>query len=426
MNTVPPTKSFVLTAAQLSAVKTLNYGRNRYVLLFGGSRSGKTFAALYAVIIRAMDNAGSRHVILRHRFNAVKQSVFMDTLPKVMRLAFPHCHYKENRSDWLMRMDNGSEIWIGGLDDKERVDKILGKEYATIYFNECSEISYHAVTTALTRLAQNCYPLTNKAFFDCNPPGKRHWSYRLFVEKIDPQSNLVLPRPHLYDSLLLNPHSNLANLPTGYLDETLAGLPERQRRRFLDGQWLDEVEGALWTRDMVEAARVVNAPELLRIVVGVDPAVTANADSDRTGIVTAGLAANGEFYVLSDATMTAASPNAWARRVKEEYRRWNADRVVGEVNNGGDLIAMNLKNTAPELSFKSVRATRGKIVRAEPVAALYEQSKVHHVGEFRDLEDEMCNYNPLTATHSPDRLDALVWAISELADHAAGPRLITV
>jgi len=418
-------KFFQLTEVQSEALRLLHDDPTRYVLLFGGSRSGKTFAAIYAMIVRAMDHAGSRHVILRHRFNAVKQSVFMDTLPKVIKLAFPECRYKENRSDWLIRMDNGSEIWIGGLDDKERVDKILGKEYATIYFNECSEISYHAVTTALTRLAQNCPDLSNKAFFDCNPPGKRHWSYRLFVEKIDPQSNQAVFRPNLYESMLLNPDSNRCNLPSGYLEETLAGLPERQRRRFMDGQWLDDVEGALWNRAMIDSGRVIHAPELVRIVVGVDPAVTATPNSDRTGIVTAGIDNKGEYYVLSDATMTAAGPSAWARKVQEEYQRWNADRVVGEVNNGGDLIAMNLRFSIPGLSFKSVRATRGKIVRAEPIAALYEQGKVHHVGTFNELEEEMCNYNPLTATRSPDHLDALVWALSELAGQTAGPHLIS-
>jgi len=424
--TMTKKSTFHRTAAQYRALRLLNDQATRYVLLFGGSRSGKTFAVIYAMIARAVGAPDSRHIILRHRFNAVKQAVFMDTLPKVLRLAFPACAYRENRSDWLFRFDNGAEVWIAGLDDKDRVDKILGKEYATVYFNECSEISYHAVTTALTRLAQNCPGLMNKAFFDCNPPTRKHWAYRLFVEKIDPETNLALIRPQTYRALQLNPESNRRNLPAGYLEETLAGLPERQRRRFLSGEWLDDLEGALWRRDMIDPYRVLTAPELIRIVVGVDPAVTANPDSDRTGIVTAGIDRTGEYYVLADATLAGATPLAWARQVRKQYELWQADRVIGEVNNGGDLIAANLKMNAPNLSFKSVRATHGKIIRAEPVAALYEQGKVHHVGAFAELEDEMCNYNPLTATASPDRMDALVWAITELAGQAAGPRLIPV
>jgi phage terminase large subunit len=155
--------SFVKTADQLKAIKLLK-SRASNVLLFGGSRSGKTFVLVYAIICRAMQAPGSRHVILRYRFNAVKQSVGYDTLPKVMKLAFPGLRYELNRSDWFIRLPNESEIWLGGLDDHQRVDKILGKEFATVYFNECSEISYYAVTTAMSRLAQRT-AVPNKAFF---------------------------------------------------------------------------------------------------------------------------------------------------------------------------------------------------------------------------------------------------------------------
>lgn len=417
------TNLFEKNPDQELAVRLLNSDA-RYVLLFGGSRSGKTFILIYATVIRALRSPGSRHVILRHRFNAVRQSVFLDTLPKVLRTAFPGMPFRENRSDWYISLLNGSEIWIGGLDDKNRVDKILGKEYATVYFNECSEISYHAVTTALTRLAQNCPNLVNRAYFDCNPPGKNHWSYRLFIQKIDPQQQTALARPDLYASLVMNPAGNRRNLPPGYLEETLAGLPERQRRRFMDGQWLDEIEGSLWRRGMIDEARVVTAPELVRVVVGVDPAVTANVGSDRTGIVTVGMDNAGEYYVLSDATRTAASPSEWAQAVIHEYRRWKAERVIGEVNNGGDLIESNLRNFDRNISFRSVRATRGKIVRAEPVAALYEQGRVHHVGRFPELEEEMCGFHPLLTASSPDRLDALVWALTELSREIPWTRMI--
>ena len=175
---------FRKTPDQVKAVKLLG-GKSRHVMLFGGSRSGKTFILIYALVMRALKATGSRHAVLRFRFNSAKQAIWLDTLPKVMKLCFPGVKVKENRTDWFLKFENGSEIWLCGLDDDARVEKILGKEFATVYFNECSEISYHAVTIALSRLAQNT-TLKNRAYYDCNPVGKSHWSYRLFVEKTDP------------------------------------------------------------------------------------------------------------------------------------------------------------------------------------------------------------------------------------------------
>ncbi len=413
--------SFTRTADQQNAVKLLK-SRAANILLFGGSRSGKTFILIYAIICRALQASESRHVILRYRFNAVKQSVGYDTLPKVMKLAFPRLRYELNRSDWFVRLPNGSEIWLGGLDDHDRVDKILGKEYATVYFNECSEISYHAVTTAMSRLAQRT-AVPNKAFFDCNPSGKSHWSYQLFVEKIEPQGKTPLKFPERYACMQMNPQGNSANLPESYIEETLAGLPERQRQRFLDGSWLDDMAGALWQRAMIEPFRVVNPPLLTRIVIGVDPAVTSRPDSDETGIVAAGLGTDNHYYVLGDASLQ-GTPAQWAAAVDDQYRYFRADRVVAEVNNGGDLIIANLRNVNPAISCRSIIATRGKLVRAEPIAALYELGRVHHVGIFPELEDQMCNYNPSTTAYSPDRMDALVWALTELSGSAGGSRAI--
>lgn len=412
--------SFRKTPAQHRALKLLG-GGSRYVLLFGGSRSGKTFILVYALLVRALRAPGSRHAIVRLHSNAVRQSVQMDTLPKVVRLAFPQLRLKESARDQLVRLPNRSEIWFGGLDAGERTDKILGKEFSTIYFNECSEIGYDAVNTALTRLAQKT-SLVNKAYFDCNPSGKSHWSYRLFMEKIDPESNLPVAFPQQYASMLLNPAENAENLPAGYLEETLAGLPERQRARFLEGVWLDDIAGALWSQRLIDRHRVAAIPPLERIVVGVDPAVTGNASSDTTGIVTVGCSRDNHFYVLSDASCK-GRPLEWAAVVNAEYERFQADRVVGEVNNGGELVETVLRQFNRNLSYRAVRATRGKIARAEPIAALYEQGRVHHAGRFPELEEEMTGFTP-SSSESPDRLDALVWAVTVLSSGNGTSRLI--
>ncbi len=416
------TADFRKTDAQLEALKLLG-GPAPYVLLFGGSRSGKTFILVYALLIRAMRAPGSRHAILRLHANSVRQSILLDTLPKVCRLAFPGLRLRESRTDGLVRLPNRSEIWFAGLDEGERADKILGKEFATLYFNECSEIGYEAVNTALTRLAQRT-TLRNRAYFDCNPSGKSHWSYKLFIEKRDPLSKLPVAFPGNYVSMLLNPHANRENLPAGYLEETLAGLSERQRLRFLEGVWLDDLAGALWSSALLERCRVQRAPEALeRIVVGVDPAVSSGQEADETGIVTVARGRDRNFYVLADASMK-GRPLEWAARVCDEYRRFGADRVVGEVNNGGELIETVLRSLDLDLSFRAVRAMRGKIARAEPVAALYEEGRVFHAGRFPLLEEQMTGFRP-SSTGSPDRLDALVWAITALLENSAPRHIIS-
>jgi hypothetical protein len=352
----------------------------------------------------------------------------MDTLPKVLELCFPELKglVEFNRSDFYVKFPNESEIWIGGLDEKERTEKILGLEYASIYFNESSQISFPAMEMALTRLAQNT-SLKNKAYYDCNPPTKSHWLYSYFFLKLNPETKTAHVKPEIYMEMRMNPEGNRENLPEGYIEEELGGLSERKRKRFQLGEWLDDVEGALWTRNMINATRVVKAPELFRIVVSVDPAVTATPTSNRTGIIVQGIDGRGHGYVLADRTMEQASPAEWGRAVVNAYQEFKADLVVAEANNGGDLVERNIKVIDPTTRFKSVHATRGKIVRAEPVAGLYEEGKWHHVGEFPELEDEQCSYAPQLqgneGMESPDRLDALVWGAWELTSRTGGVRV---
>ena len=403
---------FTYTEAQKAAFVLLS-GDAGNIMLFGGSRSGKTFALCCALAVRALKAPGGRHAVIRRHFNGVKTSIGMDTLPKVMKLRFPGVKYEYNKTENVFTFPNGSEIWLAGLDDAQKADKILGKEFATIYFNECSELDYASVTTALTRLAQNVPGLRNRAFFDCNPPGKSHWTYRVFIEKVNPADRTVLRNPHDYVSMRINPADNAQNLPPGYIENTLAGLPERQKKRFLEGRFSDEAAGALWKQNMLDEHRVIRTPELERIVIGVDPAVTGNEESDLTGIVAAGMGVDGRIYVIADKSCR-SSPLDWAKQVVQLYRELEADRVVGEVNNGGDLIESLLREFEPDISFRAVRATRGKIIRAEPVAALYEKGKVSHAGVFHDLEDELTGFSPAVNCKSPDRLDALVWAVTDL------------
>jgi phage terminase large subunit-like protein len=200
-----------------------------------------------------------------------------------------------------------------------------------------------------------------------------------------------------------------------------------RRLRFEAGEWASEVNGALWsledrvapdgkTMPGIDALRVAAAPELQRIVVSIDPSGTrGDGAGDDIGIIVAGLGMDGHGYILHDGTCQ-MSPEGWGRRAVDLYHRYNADRIVAERNFGGDMVRFTVKTADSNAAFKEVVASRGKAVRAEPVSALYEQGKIHHVGHFSDLEDQMCNFTAsgYVGEGSPDRADALVWALTEL------------
>lgn len=750
-----------LTSKQREANRLLA-GPARNIMLRGGSRSGKTFILIRALIQRAINAPGSRHVVFRFRFNHAKTSVWSDTLPKVLKLCFPALRVRFDKTDFYVELPNGSQIWIAGLDDKERVEKILGQEYSTLYFNESSQIPWSSVETAMSRLAQkvelapeiakstgrghlnlkayfdcvagetvldghsktiaelaeagepitvmtthgprlssapwlngygdvftvmtstgriiratashrfwtrqgwtrldamtighellctaqgpsldgepNALPLTKipsgsaescckchrrcdglphpagdacqaypasasdegqhirsafhhggsgshkghpdqpeaqhirrsrssrellsqacagsiwripalcglrifgssqrkcqsswlcqtkearqlsayeppaisrprltlawywqtaldaasigkqwlrcnllsrlsldrkapdheglkslslapdtpivsgyeyetvveisqptaVAFYtvdvpfsrhylangfvshNCNPPSKLHWSYQLFREKLKPGTKEKQPNPDDYVEMRVNPSDNADNLPAEYFD-VLASMSAAKRLRFEAGEWASEVSGALWALEDrkapdgkrmpgIDSLRVAEAPQMQRIVVAVDPSGTrGDGGGDDIGIVVAGLGMDGHAYVLEDASCQ-MSPEGWGRRAVERYGHWQADRIIGERNYGGDMVRFTVATADKKAAYKEVVASRGKAVRAEPISALYEQGKVHHVGDFPDLEDQLCNFTAsgYVGDGSPDRADALVWALTEL------------
>lgn len=187
-------------------------------------------------------------------------------------------------------------------------------------------------------------------------------------------------------------------------------------RQELDGEIVDVRSGSLWRRDWIDSHRIATCPELKSIVVAVDPPVTATASSDACGIMVVGLGEDNRAYVLSDRTVQGREPHVWARAAVAAYKDFMADRIVAEVNQGGDLVVSVLRQIDPAVAVQKVRATRGKWLRAEPVAALYAEGRVSHVGPYALLEDQMCAFggDGLSSGRSPDRLDALVWALTSL------------
>lgn len=408
--------SFKLTARQ-EQIRDGLAGGKKHSLIYGGSRSGKTFLICYAIATRAIMAPGSRHAIFRKHGVSVKQSIGRDTLPKVMKLAYPDAPLRWYEQDGMFAVGEGSEIWLAGLDDKERVDKVLGKEFCTTYFNEASEIALASYDVAQTRLAQNIQradgrPLPLRDYVDLNPTTNAHWTYKLFVEGVHPEGGTVNPAD--YQVFVANPADNADNLPPDYLD-SLRNLPERQRKRFWLGEFSADSEAALWRRTYIK--RADRPADLSRIVVAIDPAATSEAGSDETGIICAGVSSDQVGYVLEDESAR-WRPEEWARRAIALYDLHKADRIVAEVNNGGDMVEAVLRAQRPDIPFTAVRASRGKVTRAEPVAALYELGRIRHVGEFPELENQMCSFTTdfdrKAQGYSPDRVDALVWAFTEL------------
>jgi len=422
----------VLTPKQQEAQRMLA-GNATHLMLFGGSRSGKTYLLTRNIVVRALKAPGSRHTILRYRFNHVRASVVLDTFPAVMRNEFPGVDHSIDKTDWYAKMPNGSQIWFGGLDDKERTEKILGQEHATIYLNECSQIPLTSRDYAVTRLAQRVMmeiegreprPLKPRMYYDCNPPSKAHWTYLYFVRKVWPDSSLALSAPDDYQSMRINPTDNVDNLAEGYL-ATLASLSPRMRRRFLDGEFSDATPNALFDESEIDKWRVLDGslPDMVRVVVAVDPSGSGdvdNADNDAIGIVVAGLGTDGNAYLLEDCTVK-AGPATWGEVAVSAYDRHQADCIVGEVNYGGAMVEATIQ-TARRLAggrrvpYRAVSASRGKAVRAEPISALYTQGKVRHAGYFRELEDELCGFSTVgyVGRASPNRADALIWALTQL------------
>lgn len=426
---------FKLTAKQVEA-QDVFASDAKHILLVGGSRSGKTFLIVRNLVMRAMKAPNSRHAMFRYRFNSIKASVVLDTFPKVMRAVYPMVNYKLDKTDWFVTFENGSQLWFGGLDDKDRTEKILGMEFATIALNEVSQIPYASRNMALTRLAQQVdqtiegrasTQLKPRMYYDENPPSKAHWTYRLFVQKLDPETKEPLARPDDYAHFFMNPQDNRENISSDYLD-TLAGMSARMRRRFLDGKFGEEVAGALFSDDTIETWRVIDGtvPDMVRIVVAVDPSGADdadNADNDAIGIIVAGIGTDGNAYLLEDCTVK-AGPATWGRVATDAFDRHQADAIIGEGNYGGAMVKHVIQTARPRTPFTQVTATRGKVVRAEPFSALYEQGKVRHVGRFAELEEELTSFTThgYVGGSSPNRADALVWALAALFPAIVNPR----
>ena len=387
------------------------FSENKTTLLEGGGRSGKTFIVCVLIVVRALRVPGSSHLIARFRFNHAKQAICYQTMPKVLELMGLKGRVHLNKTDWFYEFPNGSTIWIGGLDEKERTEKILGNEYATIFLNEASQLSFGSYEILITRLNPP-KGMRSLVVIDYNPPTVSHWGYQLFHKRQFPDGRPVPDGD--FATLKMNPVDNLENISEEYL-ETLNNLSEGKRRRFRDGEYGMDA-GKLWRRAWIGYyPKPDELPDFLRVVIGVDP--SGSVAGDEIGIVVAGTFINfrGEMQdmVIDDYSLH-GTPEEWAKEVASAYDKYLADCVVAEKNYGGDMVEAVIRSAKKDINVRLITSSRGKVLRAEPISARYERGEVVHRITFMDLEDELCTYDP-ELSESPNRMDAAVFALTELS-----------
>ncbi len=379
--------------ARTEQIPTDNENWNTWLFL-AGRGAGKTRTAAEWLAWKAISNEGTRWAIVAPT-HADARDTCVEGESGILNILKEYGVLKDyNRSISEIFLTNRSRI---KLFSGEEPDRLRGPQFHGGWFDELAAFKRPDAWDQYqfgARLGQ--HPQT---IITTTPRPTK-----LIKDLVDREGVKVV-RGSTFDNAKNLAASALAELKLRYENTRLG-------RQELYGEILDTVEGALWTREMIERARVTDIPPLIRIVVAIDPAVTNNADSDETGIVAAGITSDNHYYVLSDKSLR-ASPDAWARQAVNLYHDLGADKIIAETNNGGDMVTLLIKQVDHSAPVKKVTATRGKQLRAEPISSLYEQGRVHHHGYFAELETQMCEWTPVSS-ESPDRLDALVWAITEL------------
>ena len=375
--------------------------KHRYYFITGGRGSGKSFHVAVFLLNLTYEPG---HVILFTRWTLVSAeiSIIPEFLEKIELLGRQGDF--DIKEGVITNTKTGSKILFKGIktsagNQTANLKSIQG--VTTWVLDEAEEVTSEDVFDKID-LSIRHKSLPNRTIMVMNPSFRGHFLYRKFA---------VANRE---DTCYIHTtyKDNQANLSESFLAEA-----ERTRKANLSrynhvfqGEWTDDASGLLWNRAIIERQRVKEHPELKRIVVAIDPAITSNPDSDETGIVVIGKDEN-NAYVLEDLSGR-YTPNQWASIAVSACKRYGCS-VVAEVNQGGDMVTQVIRNLDPSVHVKQVRATKGKYMRAEPVYALYEQGRVWHVGEFPLMENQMVAFNP-DVGESPDRVDALVWGVSEL------------
>ena len=361
-------------------------------ILLSGRGGGKTFASAYYVDNYARANAGSRIAIIAPTLNDA-QGVCVEGITGIRSF---NLSVRFNQSKYELFWPNGSQGKCFSASTSEEAERLRGHQHHLVWFEEMAAARKleEAWTNMRLGLRLGARP---HAIISTTPRPRA-----LLRELLDDPNTVVTrattrDNPHLHESV----RETLYRLYGG----------TRVGRQELDAEILDDNPGALWRREWLDDCRVFNVPDLKRIVVAVDPSVTPGGNE--AGIVVVGVGEDGQGYVIDDVSMKGL-PSEWARAAVAAYHKWHANRVVAETNQGGKMVEDTIK-TVPSpsvVAYRGVHASRGKYTRAEPISALYEQGRVHHVGFYATLEDELCSWEP--GGESPNRLDALVHGLTDL------------
>lgn len=365
-------------------------------LYLAGRGAGKTRTAAEWLAWEAIENPGTRWAIVAPTFGDARDTCAEGESGIINILRRYHSLKQYNRSMGEIELINGSHIKLFSADEPER---FRGPQHHGAWCDELAayryEDAWHQLQFGL-RLGKN-----PKVVITTTP--RPTPLIRQLTARND--GSIAITRGSTFD--------NAANLaPSALLELQARYNGTRLGRQELYGELLEDQEGALWTRGLIDRNKVKEHPPLSRIVVSIDPAVTNTASSDETGIIVAGCDAGGHGYVLHDGSIK-GSPLDWAQKAVSLFDEYKADALLVEVNQGGDMVSAVLKQVRVTLPIREIRAHVGKKLRAEPVAAMYEQGRIHHVGDFPQLEDQMSIWTPADAD-SPDRLDAMVQAFSDL------------
>jgi len=380
-------------------------------LLLGGRGAGKTRAGAEWVRNLALGRGnGAKQIALVAQTYADAREIMVEGVSGLMSVHRDDERPKFESSRRRLEWPNGAIAYLFSAEDPER---LRGPQFSAAWCDELAKWRYAQET----------------------------WDMLQFGLRLGPNPRQVItttPRPlRLLKTIMSDPltiisrtatKANASNLSAAFLNAIVSRYEgTRLGRQELEGEILEDRPDGLWRRAMLEGLRISRPPPMKRIVVAVDPPASSTIKSDACGIICVGIGEDNIAYVLDDGTVERKRPLQWAQAAIALYRRYGADRLVAEVNQGGDMVHTIIAQVDPTVAVTSVRATRGKWLRAEPIAALYEQRRVRHVGTFPDLEDQMCDFTPegRAKGSSPDRLDALVWALTDLMlDREAGvPRI---
>jgi phage terminase large subunit-like protein len=377
--------------------------QNRYFLITGGRGSGKSWT-LSLFLLNLTYEEG--HVILFTRWTLT--SAFISIIPEFIDkidLMNKAEDFEITQSE-IINKATGSKILFRGIKTSQGTATANLKSIAgvtTFILDESEELMDEDVFDRID-LSIRAVNKPNRVILVMNPSYKSHWIYGRFVKHTRNDTSYI-------HTTYLDNQNNLSPSFVAQAERTRTENLHRYNHLFL-GHWLEDAEGMLWNRQIIERLRMATAPQLERIVVSVDPAASANLDSDETGIVVCAKDAKGNGYVLEDLSGK-YSPSQWAAVAVKAFERWNADCIVAEKNMGGDMVESVLRSQNTTARIKLVNATKGKYVRAEPIYSLYEQNKIYHIGQFPILENQMITFDP-DKGKSPDRVDALVWGFTEL------------